>query len=336
LFLVRRRDSRYFSQRNENSNLERKTEFNMRMIGQLDGENSAATFSDYLYLKGIENQVEREQDGTFTVWICAEDQIDAAREFLSMFRSNPHQSEFAQASTEARRKQALDEEQDEEIQERVFDSRRLWPQSAGPATAHLTLSLIVASVAVFLLSKMGEDSSSIMPLFITNFEIDFRVVRWTPGLPEIREGQVWRLLTPILIHLGPLHLILNMLWLHNLGGMLERRFGFWQLALLVLVIAAASNFGQYVASSPNFGGMSGVVYGLLGYIWMRAKFDPASGLYLPQSTVVMMVIWYFLCFTPVLPHIANTAHTVGFGLGIAWGFVAARGLPLRKDKPTPS
>ena len=59
----------------------------------------------------------------------------------------------------------------------------------------------------------------------------------------------------------------------------EARQGTWRLASLVVVIAALSNLGQYYVSGPNFFGISGVVYGLFGYIWMKGKFDPASGLF---------------------------------------------------------
>ena len=68
--------------------------------------------------------------------------------------------------------------------------------------------------------------------------------------------------------------------------------------------------------------MSGVVYGLLGYIWIRGKFDPGSGLYLHSSTVIMMLIWFFACLSGYLGQIANTAHTVGLLMGMAWGFVS--------------
>ena len=69
--------------------------------------------------------------------------------------------------------------------------------------------------------------------------------------------------------------------------------------------------------------MSGVVYGLLGYIWMRGKFDPGSGLYLHPSTVTMMIIWFFACFTPIIPNVANAAHAAGLVIGIAWGYCRA-------------
>jgi GlpG protein len=69
--------------------------------------------------------------------------------------------------------------------------------------------------------------------------------------------------------------------------------------------------------------MSGVVYGLIGYIWMRGKFDPASGLFLHSTTVTMAVVWFLLCLVGIIPHVANAAHGVGFAVGLAWGYISA-------------
>jgi len=137
------------------------------------------------------------------------------------------------------------------------------------------------------------------------------------------------LFTPVFLHAGAMHIIFNMLWLRDLGSMIEGRQSSLHLLLLVLVIAALSNLGQFYVSGPRFGGMSGVVYGLLGYIWIRGKLDPASGLYLHSSTVSMMLIWFFLCIgsnyfpMPLLGSIANTAHAVGLGTGMAWGYLSS-------------
>ena len=139
-----------------------------------------------------------------------------------------------------------------------------------------------------------------MRLFITDFTASDGFIKWNKHLPEILHGQLWRLVTPIFIHFGVLHIFFNMLWLRDLGSMIEGRQSSWLLAVLVLVIAACSNLAQFCFGGPMFGGMSGVVYGLLGYIWMRGKFDPGSGLYLHPSTVTMMIIWFFACFTPAL------------------------------------
>jgi GlpG protein len=90
-------------------------------------------------------------------------------------------------------------------------------------------------------------------------------------------------------------------------------------------LGACSNLAQFYVghNNPVFGGMSGVIYGLLGYVWLRGKFDPGSGLYLHSSTVTMMIVWFFFCYTGFVGRIANTAHAVGLGMGLAWGYLSS-------------
>ena len=54
--------------------------------------------------------------------------------------------------------------------------------------------------------------------------------------------------------------------------------------------------------------MSGVVYGLLGYIWMQGRFNPASKLSLQPQTVTFMIVWFFSACRAWSVRIANTAH----------------------------
>ena len=95
--------------------------------------------------------------------------------------------------------------------------------------------------------------------------------------------------------------------------------GSWRFALLVLLIAIPSNLAQYWWSGPQFGGMSGVVYGLFGYMWMKSRYEPGSGFFVTQNTVIWMVGWYLMCLVGVIPGIANAVHTVGFAVGIVIG-----------------
>jgi membrane associated rhomboid family serine protease len=138
-------------------------------------------------------------------------------------------------------------------------------------------------------------------------------------LPEVRRGELWRLITPIFIHFSWMHILFNMLWLKDLGSMIEARQGSGFLTIMVLVTAIASNLAQFLAVGPDFGGMSGVVYALMGYIWIRGKLDPGSGLFLHPSTVMMMIIWFFVCWTGAVGHVANFAHAGGLLAGMAWG-----------------
>jgi GlpG protein len=74
---------------------------------------------------------------------------------------------------------------------------------------------------------------------------------------------------------------------------------------------------------PFFGGMSGVVYGLVGYVWMKGKYDPAAGLFLHPWTVIMVILWFFVCLTGYVGTIANAAHAAGLVLGVAWGYLSS-------------
>ena len=179
----------------------------------------------------------------------------------------------------------------------------------------VTTSLIAVCLVVALASGFGGSIEFLKPLFISVYD--------GAGLPEIRSGQVWRLITPIFIHFGILHLAFNMLWLWDLGSGIERVMGSAYLGLVVAVTGVLPNVAQYAWDGPAFGGMSGVVYGLLGYIWMQGRFNPYFGLYLRRPIVVMMLVWYVLCWTGIFGPIANMAHTVGLALGVAWGFVDA-------------
>jgi GlpG protein len=69
--------------------------------------------------------------------------------------------------------------------------------------------------------------------------------------------------------------------------------------------------------------MSGVVYGLAGYVWMRGKYDLTSGVYLDRASIQWLLVWLVVCFTGAVGPIANVAHLAGLIIGVIWGRVAA-------------
>jgi len=80
---------------------------------------------------------------------------------------------------------------------------------------------------------------------------------------------------------------------------------------------------HFQRGGPLFGGISGVAFGLFGYIWMKARFDPGSGFFLHRQAVMMMMVWFVICLLGIIPRVANTAHTVGLLVGVIWGYLSS-------------
>jgi hypothetical protein len=66
-----------------------------------------------------------------------------------------------------------------------------------------------------------------------------------------------------------------------------------------------------------------VVYGLFGFVMIRAKYHPAGGYTPSPQNVAMMMIWLVLCFTGLVGPIANGAHVAGLVTGAGIAFVNA-------------
>ncbi len=290
----------------------------MRAIGQLPSETQAQTFSDHLVAHKIRNEIEAD-GGVWIIWIHDEEQVAQAKTQLERFRANPAAAEFQAARAEAARVQAAEAEDLARFQQRMRTRRSLFPKFGGYGVGSLTYGLIALCVIVAVLSKLGYDDEFVRKLVLADPERADGTF-----LPEVRAGEYWRLLTPIFIHFGPLHLVFNMMWLFQLGCMIEARRGVSTLAALVIVTGTLPMVAQYLVSGPGYvGGMSGAIYGLAGFVWLRGKKDPASGVGLdPQSWIIMM-IWLVLCMTGAMGRVANTAHLAGLIIGLLWGWVSA-------------
>lgn len=150
---------------------------------------------------------------------------------------------------------------------------------------------------------------------------------------KIRQGEVWRTVSPCLLHAGLLHILFNMIWVWILCRPVEQRIGFFRTVLLTLLVAIGSNTAQYLMGGPFFIGYSGVVMGLAGFIWIRQKKAPWEGYPIQRSTLLFLTFFilamFGLQFTSFIlqlfssvqfsPNIANTAHLTGALLGALLG-----------------
>lgn len=187
----------------------------------------------------------------------------------------------------------------------------------------VTLTLLVLSVLFSLLIGFGSDLQQMSLFSFTAFEVQGQHARWHTLGAMLESGELWRLLTPIFMHFSMLHILFNMLWVWIVGVRVEPEQGSLPMLGLVLFSGVLSNLAQFVVSGPMFGGMSGVVFALLGYAWLWDKLDLRPRIGLPPALMGFMLFWLVLGFTGVLEGvgfgaIANTAHLAGLVAGLIW------------------
>ena len=181
-----------------------------------------------------------------------------------------------------------------------------------------TTTLLVICVIIALASNFGQNRALVEPMLLTLYPK-------AAGLPEVRHGEIWRLLTPIFLHFSQLHIIFNGAAFWSVGGALEQRRGPKELGVLVLIFALGSNLAEFWWSGHGFfGGMSGVLFGLLGYLWIQGRLNPRFGLILPNAVIGMLLVWFALCWVGIIPNVANMAHTGGLVMGLLAGLVMAK------------
>jgi len=145
----------------------------------------------------------------------------------------------------------------------------------------------------------------------------------------------WRLITPTFLHFSMTHLVFNCLWIYILGQRIEKLDGLSVFLFIFILTGILSNAGQFFWTQQYlFGGLSGSVYGLLGYCFI-IELDGRHGRYgLPEALYLFMFIWLLVGFTGVLSffgfgNVANTAHLVGMIAGFIIGLITKYSLNLK-------
>ncbi len=291
----------------------------MREVGTLPKGHDIKVLEDHLLGLGMTTRVDDRPEG-WAVWVYNEDHFPQARQELEAFRDHPEDPRYKAAADEADRIRLEKEQADKTYRKNVVDMSERWGRVSWRQRP-LTMALLIVCGAVYVLTQVPSLAYPIRDgMILLTYHRDLQgLVHWD-GLEAVWRGEVWRLVTPILLHFHPLHLFGNMMWVYYLGTAIEVRRGTMWLAVLVFGSAIISNLGQYVIEGPsNFGGMSGVVYALFGYVWMKTLYHPMDGLFVDSRNVNLMLLWFVLCTTGAVGPIANGAHGVGLVVGILLG-----------------
>lgn len=207
----------------------------------------------------------------------------------------------------------------------------------GPRHAPLVIAVLVFALIMVWLTGMGQNALAVKMTAVDPRMVPWHVFDTLQGrldalLATMAAGEVWRLITPDFLHFSWTHLIFNAVMLWFLGSQIEWIDGKARLIALFVTTSLASNVLQYLVSGPLFGGLSGVVYGIMGYCWLSQQRRPRFQF--PPALVTFALVWMVIGFTPIpewvgLGRMANEAHLGGFLGGLAMALV----MPPQKKAP---
>lgn len=276
-------------------------------------QSPAHLLANYLTSQSISATV-MQSDKEFVVVLDDQAHVDRAKVIAEDFLTNPTHPKYQQAAWDSGK------------------NVQLAPSGSGfsvkniindAVKAPFTSVVFLLCVAVYTLSLLGLFAPIAQHLLMQPFSV----------LSENHEW--WRLLGPAFIHFSALHIIFNLLWWGMLGAKIERTLGVSMLLIVFLVSATISNAAQAIFSDPVqanlylFGGLSGVVYAVMGFVWWLGWLRPSWGLSLPNSIVGFMLVWLVLGYADILwVNMANAAHTAG----LISGCLLAGALSLGSEK----
>lgn len=267
----------------------------MLMITSFTNPRVAQAFVDYMATQGIILTIQ--QHNQSDVWLADESQAERVRAELARFLENPADPRYLAASWQSGHTNSG-------LHYRRFSFLDTLKANAGP----VTMSVMSACIVVFILMNVVGDQTVMMWL------------AW-PYDSAVR-FEAWRYFSHALMHFSVLHILFNLLWWWYLGGAVEKRIGSGKLVVITAISALLSGFVQHQFSGPWFGGLSGVVYALMGYVWLRGERDPDSGIYLQRGLIIFSLIWLVAGWFDLFGmSIANGAHVAGLVVGLAMAFV---------------
>ncbi|MTV81049.1 rhomboid family intramembrane serine protease [Secundilactobacillus folii] len=180
---------------------------------------------------------------------------------------------------------------------------------AGP---YITVSLIVIMVIIYgLMSVMGgSQNAQVLIEFGAKYD------------PLILAGQWWRLITPVFLHMGFEHLLLNMVTLYFIGIQIEGIFGHWRYLVIFVLSGIGGNLASF-AFNPNAisAGASTAIFGLFGAFLMLGESFWENPYIRQMTRTFLLFIVLNLVFGFLTPGTDLVGHIGGLVVGFLAGYI---------------
>ena len=154
----------------------------------------------------------------------------------------------------------------------------------------------------------------------------FHLLKWGADFgPQSLGGQPWRMLTSNYVHVGIIHLTVNMWGLWQVGRLAERIFGKWTYLLIYTACGIAGSLASLLwnpmgVSAGASGALFGLVGALIGALYLgKLPFPKATLQGLRKNLLVVVAVNLYL--GAVIAAIDNAGHVGGLVMGLALGAV---------------
>lgn len=279
----------------------------MIKAASLPTDTNLLNFSKLLHAHGLAHRI-NEESGQQVIWVGSEAEAVAVQAALEKWLNTDHDPGSVKNGSVKN-----------VPSERIFPDFGVFLKGAVAAIYYYPITAFLFAVCLFVavISGLGSYPDRVVALFYPLLVSD--------GLWELLTDiksftDLGRTFTPMFLHFGELHLVFNMLWLWYFGRQLESIQSLWSFVALVLVTSFVSNTTQYMVNDANnFGGMSGVVYGLVGYTWVIHKLMPKSYLSLNSNMLVFFVVALVAMEILASSLVATAAHIGGLASGLVLG-----------------
>jgi rhomboid protease GluP len=222
--------------------------------------------------------------------------------------SFPVYDEYSEEDIEIQKKVALDFSVKKEKAERAIFS------NGKPV---FTYVFMIIQVAVFLFLEIKGGSTNNITLIKYGAKYNF----------YLYEGEWWRFFTPIFLHIGFTHLVMNTFSLYFLGAAIERMYGSFRFIIIYFFAGAAGVIASFLFSQSVSAGASGAIYGCFGsLLYFGITYPKLFSRTMGAGVIGILVFNIIISFT--IPGIDEAGHLGG----LAGGFLAAGIMHFPKKK----
>lgn len=186
----------------------------------------------------------------------------------------------------------------------LYDKREEVKKVLSFGKPFLTYLLIIVNIILFLFLEFNGGSENIENLIQYGASYN----------PAIIGGEWWRIISSMFLHIGILHLIMNMLALFYLGTTTERIYGSWRFLIVYFMAGIGGGLASFAFTINISAGASGAIFGLFGAL-LFFGLNHKKIFFQTMGKGLLILIGINVVFGFVVPQIDNDAHLGGLIAG---------------------